>query len=240
MSDSRKASIGIMSAVLFVLAFAGYHIILFSIAGFSGHGASFWISYGFMLAAFASTVISCLILKGRRESIIIAKDWIFGFPVLRHCAIHIVAELIISILFMVLDIIRCPWAIPLAIQLILLIVHLVFIISCFIAKQTIEAVEENVKINTSFIKGLQIEVEMIAQSSANPDIKREFGKLAEQIRFSDPVSSPALHNIENTLSICVNQAKNCVALNEINSALEYCNKASLMLIERNKRCKAFK
>lgn len=238
MENNRKSTSKVlMAAIMLGICFITYNVVVFAICGFTGHGGSFWLSYVFMLISFATLTISAYLLKNRNVK---PKDWLLGYPVLRHCAIYIVLELIASILFMGLDYAGCPWGVALVVQLLLLAVHLVFIISCFLAKETIEDIQANVKVKTSKIKLLQVDVEMIAESSNNVDIKEAFAKLAEQIRYSDPMSSDLLSDLEDQIAYVIEQAKTSASMDNVRDALPLCKKASLLLSERNKKCKILK
>lgn len=226
-----------MAALMLCIAFVVYNVVLFVLCGFTDHGGPFWISYAFMLVAFCSLTVSGYLLH---KCDIQPKDWLFGYPVLRHCTIYIVLELFCSILFMVLDAVACPWGIAFAVQFVLLAVHLVFLISCFLAKETIDDVQTKVQDSTSYIRLLQADVEMVAEKATDVSVKEAFTKLAEQVRYSDPMRNADLLALEQQISQQVSNADSCLTLNDSDGALQCCNRATLLLIERNKKCKAMK
>lgn len=237
MNSAKPNSKMKMIALIFAICFVIYNVVVFVIAGFEDHGASFWISYAFMMVAFAVLAITLFMLKSRD---IQPKDWIFGFPILKHSSIYIVAEFVLSVLFMLLDLADCPWWVALVVQLIVLGVHVVLLISCFMVQDTVTQVQTKVKTATYFIKMLQVDVEMLAEKATDPALKTAFAKLAEQVRYSDPMSNEALSGIENQIKLVVDNADRCIAANDTNGALQLCDKATLLLLERNKRCKALK
>ncbi len=226
-----------MLTAMLAIGFVTYNVVLFVVCGFADHEASFWTSYAFMILAFAALTVTGYLLKSRD---IQPKDWLLGYPVLRHSAIYIIVELVLSIVFMALDSTDCPWGVAFAAQLIALAVHLIFVISCFLAQETIVDVQTKVKDTTSFIKLLQADVEMAAEKASDSAVKNALCKLAEQVRYSDPMSNQTLFELEKQITLQVNNADSCVTNNDINGALEYCKKAETLLIERNKKCKALK
>lgn len=226
-----------MIALMLAIGFVTYNVVLFVACGFTGHGASFWISYVFMILAFAALTVTGYMLKSRD---IQPKDWLLGYPVLKHSTIYIIVELVLSILFMALDSINSPWWLAFATQMIALAVHSVFIISCFLAQETIVDVQTKVKDATSFIKLLQVDVEMVAEKTTDPAVKDAFKKLAEQVRYSDPMSNENLFELEKQITLQVSNADSCITLNDIDGALQCCNRATLLLTERNKKCKVLK
>ena len=234
MSGNKKNSKFGMMAMIAAIVFVTYNVVLFAVCGFSNHGGAFWISYAFMMISFATLAVSGLVLKGRMVQ---PKDWLLGYPVLKHCSIYLIFEFIASIAFIALDYIHCPWVIAFAVQMVLLAVHLVFVISCFMAKEMIESVDAKVHQKTSYIRLLTVEVEMIGKRVTEPEVKNAFEKLAEQLRYSDPMSNEALNDLENRISNLVEQAKNVVEKRDL---LRICNSISFLLTERNKKCKILK
>jgi hypothetical protein len=108
------------------------------------------------------------------------------------------------------------------------------------AKGTIEAVHENVKVKTSYMKMLQADVEMMAMRAADPTVKVAYTKLAESIRYSDPMSNEALVLVEGQMSAMAAQANNYILAGNNEAALQMCEQLTLMLIERNKKCMILK
>ena len=224
--------------LIMLIGLVTYNVALFALCGFEDHGATFWVSYVFMLIAFASTGVSGYMLSQKTE---MPKDWLLGYPILRHCAIYVGLEAIASIVFMYLDYENdCEWGIALAVQTVLLALHLVMILSSFKSKEKVEEVQTNVKTKTSRMKFLQVDVEMVAQRAANPAVKSAYTKLAEQVRYSDPVSNDLLADTENQIAYLIEQAKTSIMMNNDDNALAICRQATLLLEERNKKCKMLK
>lgn len=226
-----------VSAAIFGIAFVTYNVLLFAIAGFSDHGGAFWCSYVFMLLAFATAIGGNLMLKTRATQ---PKDWFLGYPIMKHCFTYLIAELVLSALFMILDANDCSWVISFALQFLLFAVFATLILSGFLVKDMIQEVSQNAKKKTSQLKLLQVDVEMIATASNDQQIKFAYTKLAETIRFSDPMSSDALADLENQIAYLVQQAKTYAAMNDVPNALMLSEKINLLLVERNKKCKILK
>ena len=62
-------------------------------------------------------------------------------------------------------------------------------------------------------------------------------KFAEDIRYSDPVSSDALGDIEQELAAAVEELQAAVVDGDGESVAQLCRKASAVLSERNRLCK---
>ena len=237
MNDFKFTSRVKKTAGIIGILFIMYNLLVFVAFGFKGHSASFWLSYIFMLIAFGVTSLTAASLKNRNLQ---PKDWLLGYPVLRHSAIYIVAELIVSFVFIAIDSITPPWWIAFIIQTLLLGIHLVLIISCFIAQETIVETGIKVKDATSFIQLLKVDIEMIAEKSSDPNVKTEFMKFAEDVRFSDPISNENLFELEKEIVFEVNKADSFISVGDSQGALACCQKAKLLLVERNKKTAALK
>ena len=225
---NRERSLLILGAVALLV----YHIILFVLAGFAGHGIVFWETYLFTIVAFLVIIFSACI-RGMK------KDWLFGYSIFLHNTVYGVLQLLLSAVFMLLDNL-IGWQIPFIIQLVVLCVHLVFIASAFFGKKAAQELEGKVKNKTQYIRLLQADVELISYKCESPELKKKLDKLAEDIRFSDPMSSPDLYEIEEELKHMVMQMGKAVDEQENEKALLLCSSVKDMLLERNKKCKLLK
>ena len=110
----------------------------------------------------------------------------------------------------------------------------VCMISADVGRNEIERVENKVQEKTFYIRSLQADTEMLANAEPDTEVKAELLRLAEKIRFSDPMSHERLADLENQITDKVTELKSStertVIINEINSLLD----------ERNKKCKILK
>ena len=83
------------------------------------------------------------------------------------------------------------------------------------------------------MRNLQSKVCQMATQCDAPELK----KFAEDIRYSDPVSSDALGDIEQELAAAVEELQAAVVDGDSESVAQLCRKASATLAERNRLCK---
>lgn len=227
---------GKMLAAILAIAFVVYNIIFFILCGFTGHGATFWLSWAFMMIAFGSmATIGCIL--GRQG--LFLRDWLFGYPIIKHSTIYLILEFLLSTVFVVFDK-SVPWGWAFAAQLLIFGVYLVFAISCFMAKETIKEVKTKVSDKTRFIKLLRTDAEMLVEKCDDPALKEQCRKFAESVRYSDPMSDEALFELEKELAYTVSQCDQAIVARDYIQAEQLCSKASLLLTERNRKCKALK
>ncbi|MCI9393105.1 MAG: hypothetical protein HFF65_12080 [Oscillospiraceae bacterium] len=75
------------------------------------------------------------------------------------------------------------------------------------------------------------------QLAQDDSIRTALEKFAEDIRFSDPVSSAALEAAEADLSACIDDLQQAVLDNDCEAALSLEKRAEMLLSERNRQCK---
>lgn len=225
-----------MITAILAITFIAYQVTLFSLCGFGGHTAVFWTSWVFMLAAFAAMTVSIAIL-GQRGMFL--RDWLFGFPIIKHSTVFLTVELAASIAFMLFEK-RVLWRWAFAVQFLLLCVYGICAISCFLTKETINDVHTKVSDKTRFLKLLRADAEMLVEKCTDSVTKEECQKLAEAIRYSDPMSSETLQELEGDLARTLSECDRAVTAKDFAAAKELCAKAMLLLAERNKVCKALK
>jgi hypothetical protein len=109
---------------------------------------------------------------------------------------------------------------------------------CAIAGQAganeINRVEEKIKVKRAFIQFLQVDIEMLAESETDTETKTALVKLAEKVRFSDPMSHEMLGELESRISAKVEQMKTTADKKALIGEVD------LLLVERNKKCKILK
>ena len=236
--QTKQSKSRIMQSILLAgIAYVFYNVILFVIAKFDDHGAPFWMSYAFINVAFFSLVINAFLLKSRNVTL---SDFIFGFPILKNCFIYLGVEFFLSTLFMLLDAADISWVLTFVVQFLALGFHLVLVISSYIAHDTIKDVQTKVKDASNYIRLLQVDVEMVAQKCVHPEAKAAFARLAEDVRYSDPMSNACLFELEKEINLTIANADFAVNQRDYSSALVLCNRAKMLLMERNQKCKALK
>lgn len=226
-----------MIIAIFAIAFIVYNVLLFIVSGFSGHSATFWISYVFMIVAFLSMLISNLILKNKT---FMPKDWILGYPIWKHSFLYITIELVASIIFMIVERYNCPWQAAFFVQLVLLCLYLVFVISCFFEKKTIEEVHEKAKTATTNWRLLQYDAEAVYKRAVDTEAATVLKNLVEEIRYSDPISNDQLLGIESQIIEGIKEISRSVDLNDMDNTIACGRRTLLLLDERNEKCKILK
>ena len=87
------------------------------------------------------------------------------------------------------------------------------------------------------MRSLQSKAMAILGLAGEGPVREAAGKFAEALRFSDPVSSETLREIESELSNCVDEIQRAVADDDSMGAIALLDRANVLLMERNRLCK---
>ena len=217
----------IRSVVVAVVLMAVYHLAAFAVP-FAKTGA-FWVSYGFTLAAFGVLFASIYIAFLKKAD---AKSRFYGFPIARIGVIYAIVQLVVSLVVMALSLF-IPWWIPMLVYAIALGAALIGLISVDAVVDQIQTMDTKLKKDVSAMRALQTKASQMAAQSGDAALKA----LAEEFRYSDPVSSDAIAEAEADLAAAVDQLQTAYVDGDKDAMAQLCRKASALLAERNRLCK---
>ena len=219
--DTLRAAI--VAAVIFVL----YNIIAFVIPFV--HTGAFWLSYIFTLVSFVVVAVSVYIAFARKDD---AKSRFYGFPIARIGVVYGIAQVVVSVVVMALSVL-IPWWIPLVVYALGLGAAVIGLIGAEAIVEEIETQDVKLKDNTAMMRALQSKISQLAAQSEDAAIQA----LAEEIRYSDPVSCEQIADAEADLVAVVDQLQAAYIDGEQEAMAQLCRKAMALLAERNRLCK---
>ena len=218
---------GLMSYLALGIVFALFNVIAFVIP--TEKTATFWTAYAFSIVAFAVQIPLWKIALGKKDTL---KSKFLGIPVIHVGITYLIIQLIAFAVFMIFPTLPV-WAAVVVCAVILAISAL-----CVIAGQAganeINRVEEKIKVKRAFIQFLQTDIEMLAETETDAETKAALKKLAEKVRFSDPMSHEMLGELESRISAKVEEMKTAT---DKKALIE---EVATLLTERNKKCKILK
>lgn len=196
------------------------------------HTAAFWVSFVFTLIAFAVVAVSIYIAFIKSHD---AKSKFYGFPIARIGAIYGLVQLVAGLLFMAL----AQW-VPVWLAVLVFAVALgaavIGLIGAEAVVDEIKVQDEKLKKDVALMRDLQSKINGIA-GICTPEVREDVKKLAEEFRFSDPVSSAAIAGIEAELASCVDELQVAVVEGDSAAVRTLCRRAGGALVERNRLCK---
>lgn len=213
--------------IVAVIALVLYNLVVFLIP--FDRTEVFWISYGFTMAAFVVVCAAIYIAFIKNPD---AKSRFYGFPIARIALIYGAVQLVVSLIVMVLEYVIPGWICILLFAL-GMGAALLGLISVEAVVDQIQTQDVKLKKDTSLMRNLQSKVIQLAAQSDNAAIKA----LAEEFRFSDPVSNAAISDAEADLAAAVYELQSAFVDGDHNVVAQLCHKASVLLAERNRLCK---
>ena len=222
---------GLRGCIVLAIVLAVFSVIAFA-APFS-MTAAFWIAYvsGVIAILFQIYVFGTSFTKGKD-----AKSRFYGFPIARIGIIYLVVQLAVSIAEM-------AWASKVPAWVVLIINVIIFAVAAIgcIASETVrdEVVRQDVQVKqtTSNMRSLQAVSAGLADQCSDEALKKDLKKLADEFKFSDPVSSAATSALEADLDAQLRELKNALGNGDYGTAKSYCDKLLSGLSERNRICK---
>ena len=211
--------LGILFALVSIVAFAVPTV----------KTSTFWIAYVFTVAAFAAQIGIWKTALGKEETL---KSKFLGFPVVHIGIVYAAIQVIAFAVFMFVPTLPA-WS-AIVVCSVIASVSAVCMISADAGRNEIERVEAKVQKNVFYIRELQADIELLADNESDAAVKTALSQLAEKIRFSDPMGSEQLADLENKISTKVAELKTA------SSKLEIITELNSLLDERNKKCKILK
>jgi len=213
--------------VILGILFALVSIIAFAVP--TAKTATFWIAYVFTAAAFAAQIGIWKTALGKAETL---KSKFLGFPVVHIGIVYAVIQVIAFAVFMFVPTLPA-WS-AIVVCSVIAGISAVCMISADAGRDEIERVEAKVQKKVFYIRELQVDIELLADNESDAAVKTALAQLAERIRYSDPMSSEQLADLENKISSKVAELK------ATSNKLEIITELNSLFDERNKKCKILK
>lgn len=190
---------------------------------------TFWIVYVFTVVAFTVQIGIWKVAFGKEETL---KSKFLGFPVVHIGIVYLVIQIVAFAVFTFAPSLP-EWG-AVVICAIIISISAVCMIAVDVGRSEIERVEAKVQKKVFYIRELQVDVELLANAESDENTKAALMQLAEKIRFSDPMSSEQLTELEQGISCKIAELKT------VTNKAETIKSLNLLLDERNKKCKLWK
>lgn len=213
-------------------AVLGIVFVLFNVIAFTiptVKTGTFWVAYAFSVVAFASQIGIWKVALGKEDTL---KSKFLDFPVVHIGIVYLIVQIIVFAVFMAVPTLPV-WSVIVVCALVPGI-SAICMISAEAGRGEIERVETKVKQKVFYIKSLQVDVELLANSEYDSTVKDALQKLAEKIRFSDPMSLSELEVIEKEIADKTNTLKTAA------DKLTVVTEIDALLAERNAKIKILK
>lgn len=220
--------------IIWAICLALFNIIVFVVPNENQESDNFWIGYALITAALVGNLACSFIALNSKSN---AKAF-YNIPLITISIAGIVVSSIAGAIFMTVPGIE-TW-VGIIVSFIILAVVAIASLTAKSAADIVGDIDDKIKTQTSFIKGITLDAEMLMSNASTPEIKDEIKKVYEAFRFSDPMSSDALVDVESRIQNQFNLLQE-VTLTEDAEKISQVAKDLLSLIDyRNKKCKISK
>lgn len=217
--------------LVLALLFVVYTLIVLAVP--FAKGGMFWLTYLFTAAAFG---VQVYVFKLSFEKEAGAKSKFYGFPIARVGVLYLAVQLVLGLVFMALAAVAPVW-LALVLYLALLAAAAVGVIATDSIRDEVERQDTQLKKNVATMRALQSKAAALPARCEDAEAKSALEKLAEEFRYSDPVSAPALTDLETDMAATMEELSAAVTDGDNAAVLALCKKISATLAERNRLCK---
>ena len=195
--------------------------------------ATFWVSFVFTLIAFCVVAASIYIAFVKNPD---AKSRFYGFPIARIGIIYGIAQLVAGLLLMALGKWVPVW-LAVLVYAIMLGAAVIGLISADAVAEQIHTQDAKLKKDVAAMRAIQSKLSVLPGQCEDPVTAKCLTQLAEELRFSDPVSSEATQETEADLNALTDELQKAVLDNDNAAAQNLCKRCQAVLMERNRLCK---
>ena len=196
--------------------------------------AVFWIAYALIVISFVAELITAYKFVKDDSN----EKTFLNIPLLQTGYTAIIVSVIVGIVFMIFPVLP-EWLGA----IVCILIAGYFIIACVKASAVADVVAEidaKVKTQTAFIRMATVDAENIMARATTQEIKAQTKKVYEALKYSDPMSTLELDDIEQEISNGLKELKKAVMENDDKKVVEISITLLLNIKERNSKCKMLK
>lgn len=228
---TKKKTIG-MSLAIWAVVFVIYNLLIFLFL--TPVTPVFWLSYGFMVLAFLLQILGMyLAFKDMNVQAVF-----FGIPLAQFTLFYFFAEFFMSFVFMIFQ--NITWKIPLFLQILLLAVYAVVAIVSVAARDSAVAAKDKVMNSAAVMRLNTVDIEMLRDQAWDPELKNQLRRLAETVRYSDPMTNDAVAELDMRIRQETMALQTYCEDGDVTSAKESCAMLQRLYVQRNKTLLATK
>ena len=215
-----------------LVAVLAYNALAFVLANTVGAGltTNFWITYAAVMVGFVGHFV-CTRMVINQDNI---ERVFLNLPVISITIIGLSLLLIIGVIFLVVS--NIPYWVAVVLCVLVVAGSTIAVINATTAAELVEQVHTASQNAQQTIRTLTAKVKVMADAQTEANLKREYTKLYEALRYSDPVSNSSLVQIEDEIEELVEELKD-IEKTEISVHVA---KILELINERNQLCKVMK
>lgn len=228
--NKQSKRIRVITAIVFIV----FQVLVFTIP--FEKTVVFWIGYLFGMIAIIGQIYVLKVAFDNTETL---KSKFYGFPIVKIGAMYLVIQLIASFIFMIGAVV-IPVQVAIVICTLLLAVAAIGTITTDGLREELIRQDSELKTDVTTMRNLQSQINALVTICKDEQMVKQIKVLAEEIKYSDPVSNDKLHSIEANLIEMVSSLQEAVLEQDNEGAEELLVKLHIELVERNRLCKLSK
>ena len=225
MGFTKNKAWSIVIALILIIVF---NVIMFMLP--LEHGVMFWMGYSFEIFSIIFLLSVSLVLLNKSY----INDKFHGLPVLSIGWLYFVIQTGLSVKQMTS--VGFPYTYGIIFDVVLAAAASILLILTFAAGREIRHVEKEINEKVSYIRNLRADIELL--NVKDVEAANAINKLAEAVRFSDPMSHSLLSDIEHKIIEKFYVLKDNT--DNASMVIAVCGDMQQLLKERNEKCKALK
>ena len=194
--------------------------------------AGYWLGYGFSAIALLTQlpVVRAAFARGKNPA-----SRLYGFPIARVSVIYLVVQLIVGLVLMLMGKFISAW-VALLIEMVILGAAVLGLLFTDAVRDEILRQDAELTVNVQTMRALRSKADALRSLAHDGSASQMVDRLADEFKYSDPVSSPATRESEANLVCIVDEIERALLDDDV-SAEGLCRRALEMLTERNRLCK---
>lgn len=192
-----------------------------------------------MASACSRSCSSCTYFKISFADGVDAKSRFYGFPIARIGVYYLAAQLVLSVVEMALAKVLPVWVLVL-VNILLLAVALIGCITAVTMRDEIVRQDGQLKKDVSNMRELQSLSRALGSQCQDEALKSTLEKLADEFRYSDPVSCENTSELEADMRSQLGDIQQTLVEGDVDGAKKLCGKLAGSLAERNRICSVSK
>lgn len=197
-------------------------------------GTRFWIAWIFIMLAFIGNY-ACAFFTFQEGSL---KRVFYGLSLIAVCWIALVTMFLAGCILMLIP--GMPTRVTVVVFIIILALNAINVVRAVYAAGTVERVDDLASAKTYVIKSLTVEAQRLSDRAKSEGVKGECQKVYDAFRYSDPVSNPALGEIENRIGEKLIEFGGAIDSDDETKVKIISADLQLLIGDRNKKCKELK
>ncbi len=193
----------------------------------------FWAAFAFSLAAFWAQAYTLHTIMKSQTAI---KDRIYDFPLIRISALYLAIQLLASLLLMGFSA-KVPVFVAVLIEMVILAVAVMGFFAVGAVQKEIIRQDIQLKKKLAGMEELRTRVQLLISRCGEGQIRELLQKLAEEVRYSNPVSEGNSEEIEEEIAVLFGEVEAAALDGDLENTEELCTQMKGLLRERDRICK---